>query len=394
MYVLNGTPVPVAWPTSAFPIRYVVDSRVNDAFPTGLIDRAVNEWATVSDARITFQSGGVVNGEKAGKDGQNSITFIDGLFKDQNFLAVTTNWYDDSGHMAEADIQIDPSVVPGGYNLQLLVEHEVGHLLGLDHSGVLSSVMYPFVGRGGIAALDSDEKLAIAELYPAVDPMNAGGTLTGRVNGDGGGIFAAQVVALNDKGQPVAIALTNQQGEFELDGVPPGTYQLYAEPLDGPVFLQNLSGIWQTAKNESFPTEFADGGPLHVEAGRIYGNLVVNSSGTTTLNPKWIGVSAAAGSDMSLGAMSIVVSPGQTVNIAVGGDGFVSGMTTFEIPNRSFRRTSNFSYAGNYVSATFNVASDAPSGSLTVLVKSGNQSAALTGGIRVAGSARARVVRR
>ena len=394
MYVLNGTPVPVAWPTSAFPIRYVVDSHVNDAFPTGLIDRSVNEWATVSDARITFQSGGVVNGAKAGKDGQNSITFIDGLFKDQNFLAVTTNWYDDSGHMAEADIQIDPSVVPGGYNLQLLVEHEVGHLLGLDHSGVLSSVMYPFVGRGGIAALDSDEKLAVAELYPAVDPTKAGGTLTGRVNGDGGGIFAAQVVALNDRGQPVATALTNQQGEFELDGVPPGTYQLYAEPLDGPVSLQNLSGIWQTAKNESFPTEFADGGPLHVEAGRIYGNLVVNSSGTTTLNPKWIGVSAAAGSDMSLGAMSIVVSPGQTVNIAVGGDGFVSGMTTFEIPNPSFRRTSNFSYAGNYVSATFNVASDVPSGSLTVLVKSGNESAALTGGIRVAGSARARVVRR
>ena len=97
---------------------------------------------------------------------------------------------------------------------------------------------------------------------------------------------------------------------------------------------------------------------------------------------------------MSLGAMSIVVSPGQTVSIAVGGDGFVSGMTTFDVPNPSFRRTSNFSYAGNYVSATFNVASDAPAGSLTVLVKSGNESAALTGGIRVAGSARGRVIRR
>jgi len=394
MYVLNGTPVPVAWPASAFPIRYVVDSHVNDAFPGGLIDRAVNDWTTVSDARITFQSGGVVSGANAGKDGQNSITFIDGLFKDQNFLAVTTNWYDDSGHMAEADIQIDPSVVPAGYNLQQLVEHEVGHLLGLDHSGVLSSVMYPFVGRGGIAGLDSDEKLAIADLYPAVDPMSAGGTLTGRVNGDGGDIFAAQVVALNDKDQPVATALTNQRGEFEIDGVPPGTYQLYAEPLDGPVSLQNLSGIWQTAKNESFPTQFADGGPLHVEAGRIYGNLVINSSGTTTLNPKWIGVSAAGSSDMSLGAMPIVVSPGQSVNIAVGGDGFVSGMTTFDVPNSSFRRTSNFSYAGNYVSAMFNVASDAPSGSLTVLVKSGNETAALTGGIRVAGSARGRVIRR
>src|SRR5437588_2467542 len=146
MYVMNGTPVPVAWQASSFPIRYVVDSRVNDAFPKGVIDRAINDWTTVPDAQISFQDAGVVTGAKAGKDGQNSITFLDGLFQDQNFLAVTTNWYDDSGHLAEADIQIDPSVVPGGYNLQQLVEHEVGHLLGLDHSGVLSSVMYPFVG--------------------------------------------------------------------------------------------------------------------------------------------------------------------------------------------------------------------------------------------------------
>jgi len=394
MYVVNGTLVPVAWPSSAFPIRYVVDSRVNSAFPKGVIDRALNEWTTVTDARITFQSADVVSGAKAGRDGRNSITFIEDLFKDQNFLAVTTTWCDDTGHLAEADIQVDPSVVPGGYNLQLLVEHEVGHLLGLDHSGVLSSVMYPFVGRGGLATLDSDDRVAVANLYPSVDPAIGGATLTGHVNGDNGGIFAAQVVALNDNGEPIATALTDQQGQFELDGIPPATYRLYAEPLDGPVCLQNLSGIWQTAKNSTFPTHFADAGPLRVEAGRYYGNLIINSPGTTTLNPKWIGAFSPGTSSISLAAMPLVITPGQTVNIAVGGDGFISGMTTFEIPNSSFRRTSDFSYSGNYVYATFSIASDAPSSSLAVLIKSGNESAALTGAIRMLGQPRARVVRR
>src|SRR5438874_3318274 len=179
-YQLYGTAVPVAWPPSAFPLRYSVDRKVNDAFPAGLVDRAFNAWTAIPDARLSFTSAGVVN-VQAGKDGQNSVTFVDDLFSGQNFLALTTNWYDDTGHMTEADIQIDPSVVANHYNLQLLVEHEVGHLLGLDHSAVLSSVMYPFVGHSGGASLDSDDVVAISSLYPKGDPTATGATLSGRV---------------------------------------------------------------------------------------------------------------------------------------------------------------------------------------------------------------------
>lgn len=391
-YQLYGTAVPVAWPASAFPIRFVVDNRVNDAFPQGVIDRAFNEWTTITDAQVSFQSAGVVASALPGKDGRNSVTFVDDLFKGQNFLALSTNWYDDTGHMIEADIQIDPSVVPGHYNLQQLVAHEVGHVLGLDHSPVLSSVMYPFVGRGGSAALDSDDIVAIGNLYPKGDPAATTATLAGRVSGDSGGIFAAQVVALSDNGEPVVTALTNQQGEFELDGVPPGTYRLYAEPLDGPVDVRNLSGVWQTAKTYSFPTSFADSGPLRVQAGRVYGNLIVNASGSIKLNPKYVGASAPGSNNISLNAMPLNLSSGQSVAIAVGGDGFVSGMTTFEIPNRGFQRVSDFSYAGNYVSATFNIAADTPAGSVVMLVKSGNELAALTGALRVTGRPRSRAV--
>jgi hypothetical protein len=214
------------------------------------------------------------------------------------------------------------------------------------------------------------------------------------VSGDEGGIVAAQVVALNDRGEPVATGLTNRDGLFELDGVPAGTYRIYAEPLDGPVDVRNLSGIWRTAKVVSFPTEFANGGPIRVEIGKIYGNLVVNSPGIIKLNPKWIGTSAPGSASMALAAESAIVSAGQTVTIAVGGDGFISGMTTFEVPNRSIRRISDFSYAANYVSATFSIAPEISGGSAVVLVKSGNESAALTGALRITGQSRQHIVRR
>ncbi len=392
-YQLYGTAVPVAWPTSAFPVRYSVDRKVADAFPAGLVDRAFAAWTEVPDARLSFESAGVGN-VQAGKNGQNSVTFVDDLFKGQNFLALTTNWYDDTGHITEADIQIDPSVVPNHYNLQLLVEHEVGHLLGLDHSAVLSSVMYPFVGRGAGATLDSDDIVAISSLYPRVDPTATAATLSGHLTGDNGGIYAGQVVALNDKGQPVAAALTNQQGDFEIDGVPPGTYRLYAEPLDGPVEVKNLSGSWQNAKTYSFPTAFFDGAPMRVQAGRVYGNLVLSTMGLIKLNPKFIGAFAPGTNNLSLNATALNVSPGQTISIAVAGDGFISGMTTFEVPNAGFRRTSDFSYSGNYVYANFAIASDAPSGSFAVLVRNGNELAALTGGLRVASQDRGRAVGR
>jgi hypothetical protein len=387
-YQLNGVAVPVSWNNSAFPLRYAIDRRVAGARPEmqDVIARAFGEWTAIDDANLTFASAGVIDA-KAGKDGQNSISLADDLFQNQHFLAVTTNWYDDSGHLAEADIQIDSGVLNGTCDLQQLIAHEVGHMLGLDHSGVLSSVMYPYVGKNGVP-LDSDESIAIAELYPK--PHAAGATLTGRVMGDNGPIYAAQVVALSGLGEPVATALTDQQGNFSIDGVPPGTYRLYAEPLDGPVDVQNLSGVWRNAKVTSFPTQFADGGAIAVESGKVYGNLVVNATGVVQLNPKWIGVSANPG-EVSLAAAPGIVHPGDTVSLSVGGDGFTSGMTTFEIPSPAFHRVSDFRYAGNYVSATYRVDGNADSSSAVVLVKSGNESAALTGALRVVSRVRNRV---
>ncbi len=384
---MDGAPTAVFWPPSAFPIAYAVDQRVIDKFGVSTVERAFDAWTAVPGANVSFKAAGVVSGSRAGKDGVNSVTLADDLFKNQGFIAVTTNWYDGSGEISEADIQIDPSLGNGNYNVQEAIEHEVGHLLGLDHSGVLTSVMYPYICKTASTDLDPDDEIAIANLYPKHDPTLSGATFEGQVVGNSGGVFAAQVVAIDDDGQPVATALTDAGGDFTMQGVPAGKYRIYAEPLDGPVQPGNFAGVWRNASVTSFPTQFADGGALQVDAGKVYGNLVVNTSGApVTLNPKWIGTAPASTADFSLNSTAVTLVPGQTVAVALGGDGFTGGMTTFEVLNPGVQRVSDFHYASNFVYANFRVAANAPAGSATVLAHSGNESATLTGAVRIVGS--------
>jgi hypothetical protein len=395
-YDMNGKATMVVWPQSAFPLQYTVERRAADKFGVDVVDHAFAAWTAVPDSNITFRDTGVTDGTQAGQNNVNSVTLLDGLFKDQGFIAVTTNWYDRSGVMTEADIQVDPSLVGGAYPPLATIEHEVGHFLGLDHSPVLSAVMYPYVGKNATPNLDSDDRLAIAAVYPKHDPAMAGATLTGRVLADGGGVFAAQVVAVNDRGEPIATSLTDSSGDFVLEGVPGGMYRIYAEPLDGPVSRANLNGIYRSADVPSFATRFVSASPMQVNNGSVYGNLVIDASGPPVrLNPKYIGIAAPNAVDFTLNASPVALKPGTSVTIAIGGDGFTSGMTTFEVLNPSMKRVSDFRYGSNYVYATYQIAPDAGGlGSSTILVASGNENAALTGALRIDTSLRARAVKK
>lgn len=385
-YAIQGNPTCVHWDKAAFPLTVQVDRRVANAFPGAqqVVERAFNAWATVPDADIRFQPIQLADNLAAGNDQRNVVTLADGLMGGQGALAITTYTFDDrNGRFLDADIELDRSLLQSDYNIQMTVQHEIGHMLGLDHSAVLSSVMYPYVGRGTAAPVfDSDDNIGMATSYPSRSVDLLGATLRGRVIGDYGGIFAAQVVAVNEIGQPISTTLTDSTGEFTLQALPAGTYRLYAEPLDGPFDTRNLNGVYRTAKVVSFPTKFLSD-EIRVSSGQVVGNLHVAAAGSTTLNPKWIAASYNGKQDFSLTTSSVAVKAGDTLIIAVAGDGFTSGMTTFEVMNPGFRRVSDFRWSQNFVSATFVVDTNVAPGSAVVLVKSGNETATLTGGLRV-----------
>ena len=200
-----GVATPLFWPREAFPIPFRIDPSAAQLLPDGQpsIERAFQQWAAVPDTYVRFRDDGV-SAAKAGEDGINSVSVSSDLFANSGFIAYTTTWFDNSGKLREADIQIDASAATDMKRLDGLVEHEVGHLLGLDHSGVVSATMYPFVSPNGVTDLDMDDRLAVASLYPDDGFASNSAIIRGAVSGSTGPIFGAQVVAYDDKGAPVS----------------------------------------------------------------------------------------------------------------------------------------------------------------------------------------------
>lgn len=384
-FLLKGKATPIAWPAEAFPIQYSVASSATQKIANGeaVIRGSFEAWSSVPESRVSFGSAGVAD-LKAGKNGINSISVNDELFASAGFLAFTTTWFDDAGSIQESDIQIDGSILADRAKLEGLIEHEIGHMLGLDHSAVVSSTMYPFVASNGLSGLDSDDRIAIASLYPQADFDATRGVFRGSVWGSTGPLFGAQVVAVNAAGSPVSSGLTSPNGTFEIRGVPSGSYRLYVEPLDGPVDRRNLSGVWRDASASEFRTEFlGPTAPIDLQPGQVHENLEIRSSGPSTINPKWIGTFPAGTRDVQLGSTVSTVRAGETISIAIGGDGFIGGLTDIEILSGGFTRASDFGYGPNYVWATYRIAPDTPAGSVVIVARNGEDRATLTGGIRV-----------
>jgi hypothetical protein len=195
--------------------------------------------------------------------------------------------------MLEADVLFNPARrfgtdgSPGVRDVQDLATHELGHALGLHHSPVAAATMYPDGGEGQTLArtLDADDRAGVRALYDTA-PDPALGEIAGRVlTTSESPVFGAHVVAVDVAGVIRLGALTAMDGQFSLPRLPPGGYEVYAEPLDGPVTADHLPAYFRTVQRR-FRTTFAGGN-------QAPNTIRVAAGGTTQIDP--IRVDARAG---------------------------------------------------------------------------------------------------
>lgn len=166
-------------------------------------------------------------------------------------VAITPIWFFQSGSISDADVifngrdfRFTTNGEPGRFDLQDVTTHELGHFLGLDHSGWAGSSMYPFVDPEVLLhrSLSWDEVSALRDAYPNATHSKITGTV--RRKSDESVVAGAHVVVRDAAGRTRASTLSAVDGRFEVEGLSAGTYGIYATPLDEPVSASALGPGW------------------------------------------------------------------------------------------------------------------------------------------------------
>lgn len=284
------------WDLSSFPVTW----NLNPATGTNIsgnrsvadvMTQAFAAWQAAPNTSVQIARGADVSttSQSSSPSNVNLICFVcsDADFsQDATTLAVTITTtangpgVDDghggttkfAGQLIKADMIFNPSTKfntdgSSGQNLQTVATHEAGHFLGLDHSPVVRAVMFP--AASSILQLSWDDVAGISSIYPKSSPDLPTGTITGTVRLGGSGIFGAHVYAEstsdnqgyggNIRKSPVG-ALTRPDGTYTIQGLPPDSYIVTAEPLDSPVSGSDVSSypkaFGQPSVNTSFTTRW------------------------------------------------------------------------------------------------------------------------------------------
>lgn len=268
----------VVYRQTAFPLSYRIDPGAlgiyNHMQAARLVENAFSAWGNIATATLSFTRGADLPEDVTtsnytaywGKfdDGINPVLFdsdgemidaIRGAGSKNTVIGLAVSAYFTSGPNAgfytESEVLINGALSNKTSEQQYLgvIKHELGHLLGLDHTQIQKQA-----GTDGVNANDAavplmfpinttnaeftaDDIVTLSRLYPANNFLAGRGTLRGVIRRRNGTfVRGANVIALNaanlaEQYSTVTDYFGNAPGVFELTGLPPGNYFLLAEPL-------------------------------------------------------------------------------------------------------------------------------------------------------------------
>jgi hypothetical protein len=230
----------------------------------GALRRALQSWATVAGVQFFEAASSVetISPPTAG-DGVNLISISSAnasLFESSDAPARTRVFHDSGGAIVEADIALNPTTqfstdgTAGTYDLESTFAHEIGHLLGLEHSGVIGATMQPRQAKNGTydrpafsqRTLSDDDVTQARSLYGSTGASIAG-RVTTNISGRARSIFGAHFFAEDvASGRVVASSVSSASGQYRIDGLRAGVYRVFAQPLDGAVTARDIGASGKT----------------------------------------------------------------------------------------------------------------------------------------------------
>jgi YVTN family beta-propeller protein len=246
---------------------------ISDESDINAVKNAFQTWTDVPTADIEFISEGTTSAQYASAtDGVNLVTFQDDRFPfGPNILAVAAKTLkmgpgDQVAEIMDADIIFNPEFVnhqtynlgvgnAGYFDIQSVTTHEIGHVLGLFHSGIPISTMFPILDSGTVVrSLEKDDIAWVSHKYPGSEYFTSFGFISGRITyGEMGDInnpethppvAGALVLAVHTETNEQIHSYSDADGNYlvpiPLDGTGPESYWIYIQPLDGDVFDWNI----------------------------------------------------------------------------------------------------------------------------------------------------------
>jgi len=358
----------LAWqnPTVEYRIAAEGSSDLPEGAHVAAIEKAFEQWAGVAGSKVDFVRGADVVNPSPGA-GTHVVMWDEdgstGYFpQGAGIVALTPISYDSGGRILDADVifngrdyawSVDGSL--GTFDVQDVLTHEIGHFIGLDHSPSIAASMWPYVAQNQWLhrSLSADDQAGAV----AVAARAGQAKLTGVVRrSDGSAVVGAVVHALRAAdGRVAGNALSSTGGNFQIKGLPAGSYLLYAAPLEGGMDSDNLTG------NGTVQTDFA---PAFL-GGFSSPTSVVLASGQTLD----VGEVTVAGDRPLVETTSspLILRRGQSQYVNVYGSGFSSGQMglTSKSPYLTFTSVQS---GGTWVRGLVTVASGAPFGTYDVFV--------------------------